>query len=104
MGSKVFDVFAIIVSEPSSDWKIWFLGQKNMCDENECEQLIAILKAFHEINPKIAEVDYDKVLSLSLIHILHDGTAVSVTESLTQIEIEIVNKIGIVHNNLNFDG
>lgn len=34
-----------------------------MCDENECEQLIAILKAFHEINPKIAEVDYDKVLS-----------------------------------------
>ena len=38
------------------------------------------------------------------VGVLHDGTAVSVTESLTQIEIEIVNKIGIVHNNLNFDG
>ena len=38
------------------------------------------------------------------VGVVHDGTAVSVTESLTQIEIEIVNKIGIVHNNLNFDG
>ena len=34
------------------------------------------------------------------VGVVHDGTAVSVTESLTQIEIEIVNKIGIVHNNL----
>ena len=40
-----------------------FWVKRNMSDENECEQLIAILKAFHEINPKIAEVDYDKVLS-----------------------------------------
>ena len=38
------------------------------------------------------------------IGVVHDGTAVSVTEPLTYIEIEIVNKIGIVHNNLNFDG
>lgn len=38
------------------------------------------------------------------VGVVHDGTTVSVTESLTQIEIEIVNKIGIVHNNLNFDG
>lgn len=42
------------------------------------------------------------------VGVVHDGTAVSVTESLTQIEIEIGNKIGnkigIVHNNLNFDG
>jgi len=38
------------------------------------------------------------------VGVVHNGTAVSVTESLTQIEIEIVNKIGIVHNNLNFDG
>lgn len=38
------------------------------------------------------------------VGIVHNGTTVSVTESLTQIEIEIVNKIGIVHNNLNFDG
>ena len=38
------------------------------------------------------------------VGVVHDGTAVSVTESLTQIEIEIVNKIGIIHNNLNFDG
>lgn len=29
------------------------------------------------------------------VGVVHDGTAVSVTESLTQIEIEIVNKIGI---------
>lgn len=34
------------------------------------------------------------------VGVVYDGTAVSVTESLTQIEIEI----GIVHNNLNFDG
>ena len=38
------------------------------------------------------------------VGVVHDGTAVSVTESLTQIEIEIVNKIGIVHNKLNFGG
>ena len=38
------------------------------------------------------------------VGIVHDGTTVSVTKSLTQIEIKIVNKIGIVHNNLNFDG
>ena len=38
------------------------------------------------------------------VGVMHDGTAISVTKSLTQIEIEIVNKIGIVHNNLNFDG
>ena len=38
------------------------------------------------------------------VGVVHDGTAVSVTESFTQIEIEIVNKIGIVHNNLNLDG
>ena len=37
------------------------------------------------------------------VGVVHNGTAVSVTESFTQIEIEIVNKIGIVHNNLNFD-
>ena len=36
------------------------------------------------------------------VGVVHDRTTVSVTESLTQIEIEIVNKIGIVHNNLNF--
>lgn len=34
------------------------------------------------------------------VGVVHDGTTVSVTESFTQIEIEIVNKIGIVHNNL----
>lgn len=34
--------------------------------------------------------------------VVYDGTTVFVTESLTQIEIEIVNKIGIIHNNLNF--
>ena len=38
------------------------------------------------------------------VGVVHNGTTVSVTESLAQIEIEIVNKIGIVHNNLNFDG
>ena len=38
------------------------------------------------------------------IGVMHDGTTVSVTESLAQIKIEIVNKIGIIHNNLNFDG
>ena len=38
------------------------------------------------------------------VGVVHDRTTVSVTESLTQIEIEIINKIGIVHNNLNFDG
>lgn len=38
------------------------------------------------------------------VGVVHNGTAGSVTESLTQIEIKIVNKIGIVHNNLNFDG
>ena len=38
------------------------------------------------------------------VGVVHNGTTVSVTESLTQIEIEIINKIGIVHNNLNFDG
>ena len=37
------------------------------------------------------------------VGVVHNGTAISITESLTQIEIEIVNKIGIVHNNLNFD-
>ena len=38
------------------------------------------------------------------VDVVHDGTSFSVTESLTQLEIEIVNKIGIVHNKLNFDG
>ena len=33
------------------------------------------------------------------VGVVHNGTAISITESLTQIEIEIVNKIGIVHNN-----
>ena len=31
-----------------------FWVKRNMCDENECEQLIAILKAFHEINPLVS--------------------------------------------------
>ncbi|WP_300796518.1 hypothetical protein [uncultured Bacteroides sp.] len=30
------------------------------------------------------------------VGVVYDGTTVSVAESLTQIEIEIVNKIGIV--------
>ena len=34
------------------------------------------------------------------VGVVHDGTTVSVTESLTQIEIEIVNKIGIVHTTM----
>ena len=38
------------------------------------------------------------------IGVVHNGTTVSVTESLTQIEIKIVNEVGIVHNKLNFDG
>ena len=38
------------------------------------------------------------------VGVVHDGTTVSVTKYLKQIEIEIINKIGIVHNNLNFDG
>ena len=36
------------------------------------------------------------------VGVMHDGTAVSVTESLAQIEIEIVNKIGIVHTTMIF--
>ena len=35
------------------------------------------------------------------VGVVYDGTTVSVAESLTQIEIEIVNKIGIVTIALN---
>ena len=39
------------------------LVKRNRCDTNECEQLIAILKAFYEINPRITEVDYENILT-----------------------------------------
>lgn len=41
-----------------------FFVKKHMVTPDECSQLIAILKAFYEINPKIADVDYEKVLSV----------------------------------------
>ena len=40
-----------------------FWVKHNRADQNECEQLLAILKAFHQINPKIKDVDYEGVLS-----------------------------------------
>lgn len=40
-----------------------FLVKSHLCNPDECTKLIAILKAFNEINPKIAEVDYEKILS-----------------------------------------
>ena len=40
-----------------------FWVKRNRCDVNECEQLIAILKAFYEINPRITGVDYENILT-----------------------------------------
>lgn len=40
-----------------------FLVKRNICDTNECEQLVAILKAFHEISPKATNIDYEKTLT-----------------------------------------
>ena len=63
--------------------------------------LVPFEVAAHNNNAPVGIVTYT---TTDAVGVVHDGTAVSVTESLTQIEIEIVNKIGIVHNNLNFDG
>ena len=40
-----------------------FWVKRNGADKDECEHLIAILKAFHQINPQIKDVDYDGILS-----------------------------------------
>lgn len=42
--------------------------------------------------------------NINTVGVVHDGITVPVIKFFTQIEIEIVNKIGIVHNNQNFDG
>lgn len=49
-------------SHPQTErYEFWV--KRNMEDVDECKHLLAILKAFKEINPKTKEVDFEKILA-----------------------------------------
>ena len=107
LGAKVFVTIAwgIFFEESGKVFQVFLLVSFEVAAHNNNAPIGVVTYAttiFPETDVQVHFAYMDR--NTNSVGVMHDGTTVSVTESLTQIEIEIVNKIGIVHNNLNFDG